>query len=238
MNRSRAFEWHLRDALLFFELAGESECNRFSFLSPYGKDCFLGAEKEFFLLIEIFLRASASSGPNSLRAATIRLPNILENDCEIFAAACGRISEGGVVHAHRLPLSFISAQNAARALLNSLPAHNHGETYVVKPDLGISLPSLIEEFFKYQGNGHEVAGLIKPIPNEESNLLSDNSASIETFGATNWPDLSMVVNREIEDISLLNQELERLIGSRIIGRESVNRMLRTGSTVPTWLPQT
>ena len=203
----------MRDALLFLELAGESECNGFSFLSPYGKDCFSNQEKKFFLLIEKFLRVSASMDPNSLRTAIIRLPNILENDCEIFATACKRISEGSFVHVHRLTLSFTSAQNAARALFNSLPAHNCGETYVMKPSLGISLPSLIEEFFKYQGNGHEVAALMKPIQNEESNLVSKNSPSAETFTATDWPDLSMVVNGEIEDVNLLNQELEQLIGS-------------------------
>ena len=238
LNGSRAFEWHLRDALLFLELAGESQCNRFSFLSPYGKDCFSGAEEKLFLLIEKFLRAAASMCPNSLRTATIRLPNILENDCELFATACKRISEGSVVHAHRLPLSFMSAQNAARSVLNSLPAHNNGETYVVKPSLGISLPSLVEEFFKYQGNGHDIPALIKPIQDERSNSVSKNSLCSETFTATIWPDLSMVVDGEIEDVNLLNQELEQLIGSRIIGKESLNRTLRTGSAVPTWLPRT
>ncbi|MGO9119735.1 MAG: sugar transferase [Desulfomonilaceae bacterium] len=236
-NANRALEWYLRDALLFLELAGAYECNRFSFVSPFGKDSFSVEEKTFLLLLEKFLRASAGTIPNSLRTAIIRLPNILENDCEIFATACNRISQGNTVQAHRLPLSFASAQNAARTLLNSLPAHNNGETYFVKPNLGMSLPSLIEEFFKYQGDGDEAAALIEPMKDEELQLILQNSACAETCTSTVWPELSMVVNDKIEDVNLLNRELTDLIGCRIIGRESVNRMLRTGSSLPIWIPR-
>ena len=122
-------------------------------------------------------------------------------------------------------------------MLNSLPAHNNGETYFVKPNLGISLPSLIEDFFRYQGDGDEAAALIEPMKDEELQLILQNSACAETCTSTVWPELSVVVNDKVEDVNLLNQELTDLIGCRIIGRESVNRMLRTGSSLPTWIPR-
>ncbi len=211
LNKSRTYESHLRDALLFLELARRCGCQGFSFLSPYGKECFSHEEKELFLFIEKFLRVSSNTGPGSLRSSVIRIPNILENDCEILATSINRISEDRVVQAHGLPLAFISAQSAARAFLNSLSAHHRGETYVVKPGLEAALSLLIEQFFDNEGDGHRVAHLLRPVPVEETNSAPRKCEWVETLADTVYPGLSKVVEAGAEDANFLNQRFEEFI---------------------------
>jgi lipopolysaccharide/colanic/teichoic acid biosynthesis glycosyltransferase len=214
LNTSRTFELQLRDASLFLELAGKCGCRGFSFLSPCGKDCFSYDDKEFFLLMEKFLRVSANTAPRSLRSSIIRLSNILQNECELLATASNRMSQGRPVQAHVLPLAFTSAENAARAFLNTMPAHHRGETFEVMPDLEAPLRSMIERFLKFQGDGHAVADLMRPIQGDEPKLVANRSVSIEAFTAKAWPDFSMVADGSVEDIDLLYQRLEQFINPR------------------------
>ena len=192
------------EAAGFVEMAKRLGCDGFSFLSPYTNDSFSPEEKKAHLLTEIYVRSSARYEETQTRFGVVRLANVLENENDVFVRSCNKISRGMPVSEPSRPLAFASAQNAARICLNSLPLHGMGDTFAGNSTVSLRLQSLIEHFFRFQGDGRSLDNLIRSLKSPDDTVkIVEHSASSKAWTETTSPYL-LKVNEEPEvDMNLI-----------------------------------
>jgi lipopolysaccharide/colanic/teichoic acid biosynthesis glycosyltransferase len=192
------------EAAGFVEMSKRLGCNGFSFLSPFGNDSFSDDEKKLHLLAEIYVRLSARYEETQTRFGVVRLPNILENENGIFVRSCNRISRGVGVSEPSQPLAFASARNAARMCLNSLPLHDKGETFVANSSVYNKLGSLIDQFFRFQGDERSLDHLIHASECTNFSQDAEHATGPKTCIETGCPCL-LKADKELEaDKHLVN----------------------------------
>ncbi|MGO9566174.1 MAG: sugar transferase [Desulfomonilaceae bacterium] len=197
------------EAAGFVEMAKRLDCDGFSFLSPIEKDSFPDDQKKVHLLAETYVRLSALYEETRTRLGVVRLPNVLENENEIFVRSCNRLSRGVVVSEPSEALAFSSARNAARVCLNSLPLHGKGDTFVGNSCVHFKLGSLIEQFFRFQGDGRSFVHLLKGPEGANAGPLVEQVAIPTTCIETAYPCL-LKANEEVAADKLLISLLKEM----------------------------
>ncbi|MBI5248405.1 MAG: sugar transferase [Desulfomonile tiedjei] len=132
------------------ETAKRLQCDYFTFVSPYMKDCFSHHEKSLHLMAENYITVSAVE--TDTRFGIVRVQNVIENENELFRSTCERIIHDRPISIPGHEMKFSSARYAARIVLNSLPLHYLGETFVEGAGLSIALRNLLDSYFEMQGN--------------------------------------------------------------------------------------
>jgi lipopolysaccharide/colanic/teichoic acid biosynthesis glycosyltransferase len=132
------------------EMAKRLQCDYFTFVSPYMKDCFSEHEKSLHLLSENYVVTSADQAATSF--GIVRIPNVIENENELFRTTCERIIHDKPLSIPGQEMQFSSARYAARAVLNTLSLHDQGETFLDCTGLRLNLRNLVDAYFEMQGN--------------------------------------------------------------------------------------
>lgn len=150
LNQTSVFMNNFVEFVRCVDMAGRLPLENFCLLSPYLKNCFSAYENSLHLLMENYLCESA--GNRTTCFWTVRIPNILENDNEIFQTTRRKIEEG-----ERTPLSldkilFSSARYSARLILNSLPLQSHGEVLIDASGINSTVPEMLDGYFDMRGD--------------------------------------------------------------------------------------
>jgi lipopolysaccharide/colanic/teichoic acid biosynthesis glycosyltransferase len=125
-------------------IATDLPCKGFTLISPVLADSFSKEEKSVHLLCERYLASVAPKKSDGTRYGVIRIPNVLEDENGIFKRTVRNLALGNLAPIPRSPMRFSSARYTARSILNSLPFHNLGETYVQYSGLTLTLETLID----------------------------------------------------------------------------------------------
>ena len=138
------------DVMRYIEMSRRLKWGYFTYLSPYLKDCFSPTEKSLHLLTENYVAFAARSMTTS--SATIQVPNVLENENELFMTVCDKALHETPGQLSNEKLTFTSSRYAARMILNSLLLHNRGDTFTFADGLSADLKTLLDVCFQKERN--------------------------------------------------------------------------------------
>ena len=128
-------------------------CDGFTLISPRRADCFRETEQSYHHLCEHYVTFAARSLTNGLRSGTVQIPNLLEDDGGIIKETLQHVSANPLFLIPDDPMRFSSSRYSARAILNSLPMHGPGETYVQFPAHVLSLRAAVNLYCQAQQMG-------------------------------------------------------------------------------------
>ena len=195
----------LVDAIEYIEMAGLLGLGCFSLLSPYRKAHLPAQKKEFIGLLERYLNFVARRSRNGTRYGAIRLANVIEVENEIFRKVCHRIAKGRRVMVPAKEMHFTSARNAARVILNSYPLHGRGEVFVDGSSLPYHLKSLLNEFFKFSGNGANCDSVNELVHLDGSHAAGENGDGCQDCIESGAHSVLMLPNGDFFDQKLISE---------------------------------
>ncbi len=183
------------------------KCRGFFFLSPYLKDGFSCRERTLHLLSENYVAMAANSRRNGTRLATMRMPNILENEVEIFKKHFLRRVHGIPGYVPKRPMRFSSARYAARNALNALTLERGGATFIESSGAFFSLGSLMDFYSQFEVKGGRVRSW--PSDSEVISAIGPDQERSKSWVETRFPDVLMLAQPELTNFT----EIKRLMAT-------------------------
>jgi len=123
----------------YVQMAQRLRCHGLTLVSPRLSNCFSAQEQSNHLLCEHYLAFATRNSPSAARLSSVRIPNLIEDEGGIFKTTLRNISMDPFFSVPDDLMTFSSARYSARAVLNSLPVHGQGETYVQFPGFVLNL---------------------------------------------------------------------------------------------------
>ncbi|HMK35631.1 MAG TPA: polysaccharide biosynthesis protein, partial [Desulfomonilaceae bacterium] len=183
------------NAVRYVEMAKRLKWNFLTFVSPYLKASFSPAERNLHLLAENYVTYAARSADTGF--GIVRVSNILENDDETFRNACERISREKPVSFLDEEMKFSSARYSARVVLNCLPLHDRGETFVDGAGLFMDLRALLDFYYEIQGN-QKARAFVRSLPLEKDDQKHIASPQSDVCCLpTNSPNILMLSGQKL-----------------------------------------
>lgn len=137
------------ETIRYVSMAQRFACEGFTLVSPRRADCFRDQERSYHHLCEDYVRFAAESSATGVRSGTVQIPNLLEDTGGIIHETLQHLAMDPCFSVPDAHMRFSSARYAARTILNSMPMHGQGDTYVQFPAHILSLRSLVQ---RYSGN--------------------------------------------------------------------------------------
>lgn len=181
------------------QMARRLGCHGLTLVSPRLSNCFSEQERSHHLLCEQYLGFAARNLPSTARLSTVRIPNLIEDESGIFKTTLRNISMDPFFSVPDDLMTFSSARYSARAVLNSLPMHGQGETYMQFPGLVLNLSILID--FHRQRCGQAVGKdpMTHPHLRSACDASLPESSEPSDFARTPVEHLRMITVKELPD---------------------------------------
>ncbi len=194
-NRSGLFLNIFVETVRRVESAKRIQCMGVSLLSPFSKSSLSMEERAMCLLSEHYVASGGVISPSCPRMGIFRLPNLLEIDCP----RSDHMTKINTTHS-ATHVRFTSVRYAARLVLNSLPMHNYGETFIETISQSFDQKSLSEIYTELLLKGANPS-LTAKINSLKNYLNPPNQQNTVDVGSQQFSgDLLALENHEVPDI--------------------------------------
>lgn len=197
------------ETVRYVSMALRFPCDGFTLISPRRAEWLCEGEQSYHHLCEDYLAFAAHRPSSEVRLGTVQIPNLLEDDRGTINKMLKHISMDPLFPVSDEPMTFSSSRYAARTILNSLPMHRSGETYVQFPAHLLSLRKLMNFYRQKQ----QLGGSDSPRCDDGGQRVCDEAQTPEPRHLTDSVETSVknlriVTNPALPDVRRCERGIE------------------------------